>query len=799
MIADSVAFLVGAGQARAVYDAEHFFDGYRDDPGYALRLPARGRRRRRRARRAVRHQRRRRCRRRSRAASPSCARRCRACALGIHTPRRRRLRASPTRSPPSRPARRRCRARSTAIGERTGNANLVTIIANLQLKMGVEVLDADAARAPDRDRALRRRAAQPRARPRRSRTSASTRSRTRRGMHAAGVRADARDVRARRPGARRQPPRRARLRAGGPRHRRREGRRRRHRRSTTTAAARVVERVKELEHDGYQFEAADGSFELLMRKEAGAYEPLFRLESWRVIVEKRADGKVETEATIKIWVDGERYVRTAEGNGPVNALDKALRARDRRDPPAPARHRARQLQGPHPRRDEGHRRGDARADRRLRRPRRLGHDRRRRERDRRLVGGARRLARVRRCSRPPRLRRRRAEREPPGARESPTGRDRRASPAERRSRSPGPCSGEEEERRVLEVLRSGQLSLGPARARQFERRSRRASARAHASAVSSGTAGLHLALRAVGVADGDEVVTSPVLVRRQRQRRRSTSARGRCSPTSTRVTLNLDPQAAAAAVTDAHDGAAAGPHLRLPGRHAGVRARSGLPIVEDACEALGAVHADGTPVGARGNPAVFGFYANKQLTTGEGGMVTIARRRAEGAHRLRAQPGPRARHGLARPRPARVQLPAVATSPARSASRSWSASTRCSPAARGSAALYREALAGIEGLELPCEDSGGDRAWLVRLRRAAAARRRPRRRRSRALRERGVQSKPYLPAIHLMSFYRERFGHREGEFPVCEDVAARSLARPDPRAARRRPAQGTPARSACAS
>ena len=92
----------------------------------------------------------------------------------------------------------------------------------------------------------------------------------------------------------------------------------------------VLERVKALEHAGYQFEAADGSFELLLRKEAGVYEPLFRLESWRCIVEQRADGKVETEATIKIWVDGERYVRTAEGNGPVNALD--ARAARRRSP-----------------------------------------------------------------------------------------------------------------------------------------------------------------------------------------------------------------------------------------------------------------------------------------------------------------------------------------------------------------------------------------------------------------------------------------------------------------------------------
>jgi 2-isopropylmalate synthase len=87
----------------------------------------------------------------------------------------------------------------------------------------------------------------------------------------------------------------------------------------------VVERVKELEHEGFQFEAADGSFELLMRREGGAYEPLFILESWRVTVEKQADKGVVTEATIGVWHEGERYWGAAEGNGPVNALDKALR------------------------------------------------------------------------------------------------------------------------------------------------------------------------------------------------------------------------------------------------------------------------------------------------------------------------------------------------------------------------------------------------------------------------------------------------------------------------------------------
>ena len=118
-------------------------------------------------------------------------------------------------------------------------------------------------------------------------------------------------------------------------------------------AARVVERVKELEHRGYQFEAADGSFDLLIRKETGDYEPLFRLESWRAIVEKREDGRVETEATIKIWVDGERYVRTAEGNGPVQRARQGAARGDRRALPAPARHPARELQGADPGRAKG--------------------------------------------------------------------------------------------------------------------------------------------------------------------------------------------------------------------------------------------------------------------------------------------------------------------------------------------------------------------------------------------------------------------------------------------------------------
>ena len=100
-------------------------------------------------------------------------------------------------------------------------------------------------------------------------------------------------------------------------------------------ATRVLERVKELEHEGYQFEAADGSLELLLRRETGGYEPLFRLESWRVIVEQRADGEVQTEATIKIWRRRRACERSRRGQRPgQRARPRAARG-DRRGPPAP--------------------------------------------------------------------------------------------------------------------------------------------------------------------------------------------------------------------------------------------------------------------------------------------------------------------------------------------------------------------------------------------------------------------------------------------------------------------------------
>ncbi|MFN2616695.1 MAG: DegT/DnrJ/EryC1/StrS family aminotransferase [Thermoleophilaceae bacterium] len=340
-----------------------------------------------------------------------------------------------------------------------------------------------------------------------------------------------------------------------------------------------------------------------------------------------------------------------------------------------------------------------------------------------------------------------------------------------------PLLGAREEELVVEALRSRKISLGP-RLPEFEQALAGRLGVKHVSAVSSGTAALHLAVRAAGVEPGDEVVTSPLSFVASANCLLYEGARPVFCDIDRR-TLNMDPDAAADALTGRTAGVLPvhvfGYPADMPALE-GIAARSGLWIVEDACEALGAAHADGSPVGTRGNLATLGFYPNKQLTTGEGGALVSfsqeAKRRIDSERNQGRAPDMgwldhdrlgfnyrlddlSCALGLAQ----LERLDAMLSARARIAG------------------LYSAALEDVEGLELPCPDRDGERrGWFVyvvqlppEVDRDAAVE---------ALRERGVDSKPYLPAIHLLSFYRERFGHREGEFPVCEDVARRSLALP---------------------
>jgi 2-isopropylmalate synthase len=322
MIDDSFAFCVAEGK-RAVFDAEHFFDGYRDDSAYALECV--------------------------RAAAAAGVENVTLCdtnggslpgfvaeataavvealdgkvEIGIHTHNDAECAVANSLAAVEAGARL-VQGTVNGYGERCGNANLASILPALQLKMGFEVvgeeqlasltstahyLDELCNMTPDPDQAYV------------GRNAFAHKA----GMHAAGVVTDASTFEHLDP-----------ARVGNGREilaselsgkaTIRSQAEQAELELDDQAAARAVETLKEREHRGYHYEAAQASFELLLRHEAGVFKPLFELESFRVTTEKREGGRVETEATIKVLVDGERFVEVAEGNGPVNALDKALRA-----------------------------------------------------------------------------------------------------------------------------------------------------------------------------------------------------------------------------------------------------------------------------------------------------------------------------------------------------------------------------------------------------------------------------------------------------------------------------------------
>jgi perosamine synthetase len=340
-----------------------------------------------------------------------------------------------------------------------------------------------------------------------------------------------------------------------------------------------------------------------------------------------------------------------------------------------------------------------------------------------------------------------------------------------------PSVGPREEQLLLDTLRSGRLALGP-RLPEFEAALSARLGDLPVSAVSSGTAGLHLAVRAAGVEAGDEVITTPFSFVASANCLLYEGARPVFCDIDPR-TLNIDPEAAAAAVTDRTAGLLPvhifGYPADMPAFER-LAAERGLWVVEDACEALGALHADDTPVGARGNLAVFGFYPNKQLTTGEGGAIVCPDAATKGRIDAERNQGRAPDMGWLDHDRVGFNYRLDELSCALGVAQLERFEALLAGRSRV-AVLYSETLADVDGLDLPCPDEGGERrSWFVYVvqlprgidRDAAVL----------ALRERGVDSKPYLPAIHLFSFYRRRFGHREGEFPVCEDVARRSLALP---------------------
>jgi len=342
-----------------------------------------------------------------------------------------------------------------------------------------------------------------------------------------------------------------------------------------------------------------------------------------------------------------------------------------------------------------------------------------------------------------------------------------------------PDLGPAERDAVLAVLESGRLSLGP-RLEEFEGALARRAGTTHAVATSSGTAALHLAVRALGLGEGDEVITTPF----------SFVASANCllfegvRPVFVDIepdTLNIDPDRVAAAVGERTRAVLAVDVFGHPADWSRLRevARGKrLWLIEDSAEALGS-SLNGRAAGGLGDVGIFGFYPNKQITTGEGGaLVTDDAEWANLCASLRnhgRDPGDDSwlehrRLGYNY----RLSELACALGLAQLARLDELMERRSRVAA-----WYDERLADVPRVQRPRSRENVELSWFVYVVRLDEGYARDDRDRViRQLRARGIGCREYFPPIHLQSFYRERFGHAPGDFPVTETAAARTIALP---------------------
>jgi perosamine synthetase len=338
-----------------------------------------------------------------------------------------------------------------------------------------------------------------------------------------------------------------------------------------------------------------------------------------------------------------------------------------------------------------------------------------------------------------------------------------------------PWIDERDEELVLEVLRSGWRSLGPTGPR-FERALADAAGAPYCAAVSSGTAGLHLCVRVAGVGLGDEVITSPY----------SFAASANCAiyegatPVFADIdpsTYNLDPVKAEAAITERTKAIVAVDIFGYPCELDELRAicdRHGLALIEDACEALGAEY-KGARLGSHGHPAVFAFYPNKQMTTGEGGAITTGS--AEDyelyvslRNQGRLETSSWLQHGRLGYNYRLDDLSAAL------GVGQLEKLDRILDGRREVAARYDALLAGAD-VETPlADDAVHRRSWFVYVVKLPAGTDRDGI--ARELAATGIATAPYLPSIHLQPYMRDLYGFEEGMLPVSEDCSARTLALP---------------------
>jgi perosamine synthetase len=339
-----------------------------------------------------------------------------------------------------------------------------------------------------------------------------------------------------------------------------------------------------------------------------------------------------------------------------------------------------------------------------------------------------------------------------------------------------PYLDESEEQNVLEVLRSGRLSLGPTIDRFEELIAERVGAR-HAAAVSSGTAGLHLLARIAGVGPGDEAITSPVSFAASANCFVFEGARPVFADVDPR-TLNLDPVALEAAITDRTKAVVAVDMFGYPCELDEIRAictRHGLALIEDAAEALGAEY-KGRPVGGHGVPGVFGFYPNKQVATGEGGVVfTDSEEEWRLVKSLRNQG--RDYEGGAWFHHVRLGFNYRWTDVQAAIGIAQLEKLVLLLALRSEAAeRYNRLLDGVDVTPLCADDAEHKRSWFVYV--VALPAELDRARVMDDLRAEGIGTAEYVPCVHLQPYMREAYGFGEGMCPVAEDFGRRAIALP---------------------